>query len=116
MGLEDKLVRKKLEVLLKETALVEKYLRIFGPKLDMNNINKLKQDQQKASTEGGMGEKDDPTYVIKVKCPVCNQAVYSRAGVHPQCAVRQSEPPRPKGGVPKVSVPDASVAPEIDAV
>lgn len=74
MGLDDKLVRKKLEVLLKDEILVEKYLRIFGPRLDMNNINKLKQDNQRASPEGGMGEKDDPTYVIKVKCPICNQA------------------------------------------
>jgi uncharacterized protein (DUF2225 family) len=74
MGLDDKLVRKKLEVLLKNEALVEKYLRVFGPRLDMNHINKLKQDSLRAAPEGGMGEKDDPTYVIKVKCPVCNQA------------------------------------------
>ncbi len=29
-------------------------------------------------------------------CPVCHQTVYSRAGIHPQCAVVQSDPPRPK--------------------
>lgn len=72
MGLDDKLVRKKLEVLLKDEILVDKYLRIYGPRLDMNNITKLKQEQFKAGSEGG-GEKDDPTYQIKVKCPVCNQ-------------------------------------------
>ncbi len=33
----------------------------------------------------------------RVRCPVCHEAVYSRAGIHPQCAVRQSEPPKPKG-------------------
>ncbi len=32
----------------------------------------------------------------RVRCPVCHEAVYSRAGIHPQCAVRQSEPPRSK--------------------
>jgi hypothetical protein len=32
----------------------------------------------------------------RVRCPVCHEAVYSRAGIHPQCAVRQSEPPRTK--------------------
>jgi hypothetical protein len=32
----------------------------------------------------------------RVRCPVCQQEVYSRAGIHPQCAVRQSEPPKPK--------------------
>ena len=32
----------------------------------------------------------------RARCPVCRQAVYSRAGIHPQCAERQAEPPRPK--------------------
>jgi len=36
----------------------------------------------------------------RVRCPVCHEAVYSRAGIHPQCAVRQSEPPRPKAKPP----------------
>ena len=37
----------------------------------------------------------------RVRCPVCHEAVYSRAGIHPQCAVRQADPPQPKGGKPK---------------
>jgi hypothetical protein len=36
----------------------------------------------------------------RVRCPVCHEAVYSRAGIHPQCAVRQSEPPKPKSKPP----------------
>ncbi len=32
----------------------------------------------------------------RVRCPVCHEEVYSRAGIHPQCAVRQSEPPKVK--------------------
>jgi hypothetical protein len=32
----------------------------------------------------------------RVRCPVCHTEVYSRAGIHPQCAVRQSEPPKVK--------------------
>ena len=32
----------------------------------------------------------------RVRCPVCHEAVYSRAGIHPQCAVRQSDPPKSK--------------------
>jgi len=32
----------------------------------------------------------------RARCPVCHEAVYSRAGIHPQCAVRQSEPPNAK--------------------
>jgi hypothetical protein len=30
------------------------------------------------------------------RCPVCQHAVYSLAGIHPQCAVRLAEPPKPK--------------------
>jgi len=73
MGLDDKLVRKKLEVLLKEGALVDLYLRTYGPRIDMNYVAKVKQAQQKQGGEGAPGDKDDPTYQIKVKCPICNQ-------------------------------------------
>lgn len=30
------------------------------------------------------------------RCPVCQHAVYSAAGIHPQCAERQADPVRPK--------------------
>ncbi|HEX8203200.1 MAG TPA: hypothetical protein VF590_22175 [Isosphaeraceae bacterium] len=37
----------------------------------------------------------------RARCPVCRQAVYSRAGIHPQCAMRQSDLPKPlKAAVP----------------
>jgi hypothetical protein len=39
----------------------------------------------------------------RLRCPVCHQAVYSRAGIHPQCAMRQSEPPMPRPDKSKVS-------------
>jgi uncharacterized protein (DUF2225 family) len=74
MGMDDKLVRKKLEVLLKDEILVEKYLRVFGPKLDMNHITKIKQEAMRGASDGSQGDKEDPTYQIKVKCPICNQA------------------------------------------
>ncbi len=32
----------------------------------------------------------------RVRCPVCRQPVYSRAGIHPQCAVKQADPPKVK--------------------
>jgi hypothetical protein len=38
----------------------------------------------------------------RLRCPVCHQAVYSRAGIHPQCAMRQSEPPMPRSDKSKV--------------
>jgi hypothetical protein len=50
----------------------------------------------------------------RARCPVCHEAVYSKAGIHPQCAVRQSEPPRPKPLPP--GAPRPEVASIIDAV
>jgi len=32
----------------------------------------------------------------RARCPVCHETVYSRAGIHPQCAVLQADPPKPK--------------------
>jgi len=46
----------------------------------------------------------------RARCPVCREPVYSRAGIHPQCAVRQADPPRPKGGTPKAAVPSQPAA------
>jgi len=37
-----------------------------------------------------------PPASTRVRCPVCNKAVYSRGDIHPQCAVRRSERPEPK--------------------
>jgi hypothetical protein len=30
------------------------------------------------------------------RCPICHHAVYSLAGIHPQCAKRLNDPPEPK--------------------
>jgi hypothetical protein len=38
----------------------------------------------------------------RLRCPVCHQAVYSRAGIHPQCAMRQSEPVMPRTDKSKI--------------
>ena len=49
----------------------------------------------------------------RVRCPVCHEAVYSKAGIHPQCAVKQSEPPRPKNvPPPKADQPAPGELPE----
>ncbi len=40
----------------------------------------------------------------RLRCPVCHQAVYSRGGIHPQCAMRQSEPV-----IPKLEPPDEAL-------
>ncbi|QDV34376.1 hypothetical protein [Tautonia plasticadhaerens] len=41
----------------------------------------------------------------RTRCPVCQQPVYSRVGIHPQCAVRQADPPRPKAKAAKSPLP-----------
>ena len=45
-----------------------------------------------------------PPATARVRCPVCHESVYSRAGIHPQCAVVRADrvPPRPKVTPPKV--------------
>ena len=49
----------------------------------------------------------------RVRCPVCHEPVYSKAGIHPQCAVRQSDPPRPKPKPPEpVQGTEAEKTPE----
>ena len=46
----------------------------------------------------------------RVRCPVCHHEVYSRAGIHPQCAVWRSESPKPKKQEPVVAVPALQLA------
>ena len=36
----------------------------------------------------------------RVRCPVCHEEVYSRAGIHPQCAARRNDPPKVKDKEP----------------
>jgi hypothetical protein len=52
----------------------------------------------------------------RVRCPVCHEAVYSRAGIHPQCAVRQADPPRPKAKPPKSGDPAGAGAVDVAVV
>jgi len=42
-------------------------------------------------------KQDPPPVAHRVPCPVCRKAVYSLAGIHPQCAMSQIEPPKPEG-------------------
>jgi len=68
---------------------------------------------------------DNKSYHVPVQarpcCPVCHKPVYSRAGIHPQCAMAQSEPPRPKKGAivpldPAVAVDGAPLDPAAEPV
>ncbi len=44
----------------------------------------------------------------RIPCPVCHQDTYSPAGIHPQCAIRLSDPPRPKPKPPTLSADQAA--------
>jgi hypothetical protein len=44
----------------------------------------------------------------RMRCPVCHQPVYSRGGIHPQCAMRQSEPALHEPEVPEAISADGS--------
>ena len=60
-----------------------------------------------------------PPVSTRVRCPVCHEAVYSRANIHPQCAVHQSERPEPKGkakGVAGALVPDLEAIDQVEGV
>src|SRR3954468_14043707 len=46
----------------------------------------------------------------RARCPVCHEAVYSRAGIHPQCAMSQADPPRPKRNAQKAPADATQVA------
>jgi len=49
----------------------------------------------------------------RLRCPVCHEEVYGRGGIHPQCAVRQSDPPRPKS---KAKLPADGALPSLEIV
>jgi hypothetical protein len=47
----------------------------------------------------------------RIRCPVCNHAVYSLAGVHPQCAIRLLDPPHSAPHSAKKKPPPSSPQP-----
>jgi hypothetical protein len=49
------------------------------------------------------------------RCPVCHQTVYSLAGIHPQCAMLQADPPRPRAKKPDPVEPVAVVVEVVEA-
>jgi hypothetical protein len=43
------------------------------------------------------------------RCPICNQSVYSLAGIHPQCAIKLDEGPQPRNNKEPVAEAEAPV-------
>jgi len=43
------------------------------------------------------------------RCPICNQSVYSLAGIHPQCAIKLEEGPQSRNAKEPVTEAEAPV-------
>ena len=43
------------------------------------------------------------------RCPICNQSVYSLAGIHPQCAIKLDEVPQSRNNKEPVAEAEAPV-------
>jgi len=43
------------------------------------------------------------------RCPICNQSVYSLAGIHPQCAIKLDEGPQSRSNKEPAAEAEASV-------
>jgi hypothetical protein len=43
------------------------------------------------------------------RCPICNQSVYSLAGIHPQCAIKLDEGPQSRSKKEPVAEAEAPV-------
>ncbi len=67
-------VKKRLHALLNDANLVNKYIRRYGPNIDIKHIKEIKKarDTTTATLENE-AEGKDPVYILHVRCPICNQ-------------------------------------------
>ncbi len=66
-------VKRRLTTLLSDDNLVNEYIRIYGPTIDIKNIKELKENRKDSVSIDESEEGDDPVFEIKLCCPVCNQ-------------------------------------------
>lgn len=68
-------VKRRLQVLLNDQNLVNEYIRLYGPNIDIKNIKTIKEKKthNTSDSERSPDVEHDPIYEINVKCPVCNQ-------------------------------------------
>lgn len=67
-------VKRRLQVFLNDSNLVNEYIRQFGPSIDMKNIKLVKESASTTlQSEGAESVGTDPLYELSVKCPVCNK-------------------------------------------
>ncbi len=73
MGLSIQLAKKKLNTLLEDETLVEKYIRQFGTEINIKYIKQIKTAAPKQSGKARVEKGEDPVFKIKVRCPICHQ-------------------------------------------
>ncbi len=50
------------------------------------------------------------------RCPICNQSVYSLAGIHPQCAIKLDEGPQSRNNQQPVAEAEADAPVLVEAL
>ncbi len=74
MALDEKLIRKKLEIHFnKDEKMINQYIKVYGLVIDMNHVQEIKNLLKKPAIYEVASDKDDPTFQIRVKCPVCSE-------------------------------------------
>ena len=66
-------VKRRLLALINDENLVNEYIRMYGPTINIKNIKEIKNKNMKSVRNTDIGVGEDPVYEIVVKCPVCNQ-------------------------------------------
>lgn len=66
-------VKRRLLALINDPNLVNEYIRMYGPTIDIKNIKAIKDKQSKSIRESESGSGEDPIFEIVISCPVCNQ-------------------------------------------
>ncbi len=74
MALNTVLAKKKLQSLLKDDELIQIYLKRFGTEINIKYIKQLKDEQDDKASRSAPGALQDPLFMIKVRCPVCQQS------------------------------------------
>ena len=66
-------VKRRLLALINDPNLVNEYIRMYGPSIDIKSIKSIKEKKLKSIRDAEAGGGEDPVFEILVTCPVCNQ-------------------------------------------
>jgi len=66
-------IKKRLFSFLNDTNLVNEYIRIYGPSINIKYIKTIKEKKSQSIPVDEETGGNDPVFEIKLKCPVCNR-------------------------------------------